>query len=228
MAVEIVMPRLSDSMEEGTVAKWLVAEGAEVTRGQPLVEIDTDKATMEYEAESDGTLLRILVAEGETAAIGTPIARIGSPDEQPDAPAAPMPAPAASQPEPAQRPRCRPRAPRVNASPIAKRIAQERSVDLTPIRGTGPNGMITKEDVERAAEANGTAPAGDAPEPLSRVQQAIARHMVEAAAVPTFAVEVEIDMTACVRAPGSRSTRSRRSTTSSSRRARSRCASTRA
>ena len=89
------MPRLSDSMEEGTVARWLVEEGAEVTRGQPLVEIDTDKATMEYEAESDGTLLRILVAEGETAAIGTPIARIGSPDEQPDAPAAPMPAPAA-------------------------------------------------------------------------------------------------------------------------------------
>ena len=82
MAVEIVMPRLSDSMEEGTVAKWLVAEGAEVTRGQPLVEIDTDKATMEYESESDGTLLQILVAEGETAAIGAPIAWIGSPGEE--------------------------------------------------------------------------------------------------------------------------------------------------
>ena len=82
MAVEIVMPRLSDSMEEGTVAKWLVAEGAEVTRGQPLVEIDTDKATMEYEAERDGTLLQILVAEGETAAIGAPIARIGAPGEE--------------------------------------------------------------------------------------------------------------------------------------------------
>jgi len=189
------MPRLSDSMEEGTVARWLVEEGAEVTRGQPLVEIDTDKATMEYEAESDGTLLRILVAEGETAAIGTPIARIGSPDEQPDAPAAPMPAPAASQPE-QRTASVAPRAPRVNASPIAKRLAQELSVDLTTIRGTGPNGMISKEDVERAAEANGTAPAGESPEPLSRVQQAIARHMVEAAAVPTFAVEVEIDMTA--------------------------------
>ena len=85
MAVEIVMPRLSDSMEEGTVAKWLVEEGAEVTRGQPLVEIDTDKATMEYESESDGTLLRILVAEGETAPIGATIAWIGSPGEEPAA-----------------------------------------------------------------------------------------------------------------------------------------------
>ena len=91
------MPRLSDSMEEGTVAKWLVEEGAEVTRGQPLVEIDTDKATMEYEAESDGTLLQILVAEGETAAIGAPIARIGSPGEEPATrPLPPLPAPAAA------------------------------------------------------------------------------------------------------------------------------------
>src|SRR3954465_3396896 len=72
------MPRLSDSMEEGTVAKWLVEEGASVTRGQPLVEIDTDKATMEYEAESDGTLLQILVAEGETAPIGARSPRGGA------------------------------------------------------------------------------------------------------------------------------------------------------
>src|SRR3954464_1788900 len=75
------MPRLSDSMEEGTVARWLVEEGAEVKRGQPLVEIDTDKATMEYESEADGTLLQILVAEGETAPIGITIARIGAPGE---------------------------------------------------------------------------------------------------------------------------------------------------
>src|SRR6476659_5214968 len=114
MAVEIVMPRLSDSMEEGTVAKWLVDEGAQVTRGQPLVEIDTDKATMEYESESEGTLLRILVPEGETAAIGATIAWIGSPSEE-----IPVPQAAAS---------AAPRGARVNASPIAKRIAQERGI----------------------------------------------------------------------------------------------------
>jgi pyruvate dehydrogenase E2 component (dihydrolipoamide acetyltransferase) len=185
MAVEIVMPRLSDSMEEGTVAKWLVEEGAEVTRGQPLVEIDTDKATMEYESESEGTLLQILVAEGETAPIGTPIARIGSPGD-------PVPAeqPAASAAAAAL-------GERVNASPIAKRIATELGVDLSGLQGTGPNGMITKEDVERAAAGGGGEPAAGAPEPLSRVQRAVARHMLEAAAVPTFALEVEIDMTAC-------------------------------
>ncbi len=193
MAVEIVMPRLSDSMEEGTVAKWLVAEGAEVTRGQPLVEIDTDKATMEYESESDGTLLQILVAEGETAPIGTPIARIGSPGEEPVAAA---PAAAATPPEAETVTEAAPRAARaarVNASPIAKRIAAERGVDLTAVRGSGPNGMITREDVEQVA---GGESSGGGPEPLSRVQQAVARHMLEAAAVPTFAVEVEVDMTA--------------------------------
>ena len=194
MAVEIVMPRLSDSMEEGTVAKWLVAEGAQVTRGQPLVEIDTDKATMEYESESDGTLLQILVAEGETAPIGAPIARIGSPGEErvaaPAAAATPAEVEAGVPAEAAPRAA---RAPRVNASPIAKRIAAERGVDLTAVHGSGPNGMITREDVEQAA--GGESP-GAAPEPLSRVQQAIARHMLEAAAVPTFALEVEVDMTA--------------------------------
>jgi pyruvate dehydrogenase E2 component (dihydrolipoamide acetyltransferase) len=192
VAVEIVMPRLSDSMEEGTVAKWLVAEGAEVTRGQPLVEIDTDKATMEYESESEGTLLRVVVAEGETAAIGATIGWLGSPSEEiPAAATGPATTAAAQQPAAVAPPK---RGARVNASPIAKRIAQDRGLDLAAIPGTGPGGMITKEDVEASAD---TAPAGDAPEPLSRVQQAVARHMAEAAAVPTFAVEVEVDMTGC-------------------------------
>ena len=205
MAVEIVMPRLSDSMEEGTVAKWLVEEGAQVARGQPLVEIDTDKATMEYESERDGTLLQILVAEGETAPIGAPIAWIGSqgeaaPAEPPAAPAAAPPPPPAQSPPPV----AAPGGGRLNASPIAKRIARERGVDLAGLQGTGPNGMITKEDVERAAAGPGPAAArGDEPEPLSRVQQAVARHMVEAAAVPTFAVEIEVDMTACGERRGS-------------------------
>ena len=189
------MPRLSDSMEEGTVAKWLVAVGAEVTRGQPLVEIDTDKATMEYEAESGGTLLQIVVGEGETAPIGAPIAWIGAPGE-----ALPERAetPAAHAPHESPQVRAPARSPRVNASPIAKRLAQEHGVDLAALDGTGPNGIITKEDVERAA-AGGARPGGDGAgvEPLTRIQQVIARHMADAAAVPTFAIEAEIDMTAC-------------------------------
>src|SRR4051812_39360025 len=108
------MPRLSDSMEEGTVAKWLVEVGAEVTRGQPLVEIDTDKATMEYEAESDGTLLQILVAEGETAPIGARIAWVGAAGEAVPAEVQAAPesaAPAGASPAPAVA-----RGARVNAS----------------------------------------------------------------------------------------------------------------
>ena len=81
MATEVVMPRLSDSMEEGTVLKWLVQRGGEVKRGQPLVEIETDKANMTYDADSDGVLVEILAEEGETLEVGKPIARIGSADE---------------------------------------------------------------------------------------------------------------------------------------------------
>jgi pyruvate dehydrogenase E2 component (dihydrolipoyllysine-residue acetyltransferase) len=199
VAAEIVMPRLSDSMEEGTVARWLVEVGAEVSHGLPIVEIDTDKATMEYEAERAGTLLKIVVAEGETAPIGATIAWIGEAGETVEPPSdtvlqAPAPAPAA---ETAGSTTVSPASPRVNASPIAKRIAGQLGVDLAGLQGTGPNGMITKEDVEAAAGGGGGPPGAEAAVPLSRVQQVIARHMAEAAAVPTFAIEVEIDMTAC-------------------------------
>jgi pyruvate dehydrogenase E2 component (dihydrolipoamide acetyltransferase) len=193
VAVDIVMPRLSDSMEEGTIARWLVAEGAHVDRGQVFVEIDTDKATMEYEAEAEGTLVQILVREGETAPIGAPIARIGDPSERADGGDAAPPAAAI---DTQATSRAAPAAARVNASPIAKRLAAERGVDLAGVRGTGPSGMITKDDVEQAAGAAAVDGAETAPEPLSRVQQAIARHMVDAAGVPTFAAEVEIDMSA--------------------------------
>ena len=190
MAAEIVMPRLSDSMEEGTVARWLVAEGAEIARGQPIVEIDTDKATMEYEAEDAGVLLQILVPEGETAAIGAPIARVGSQSEATGPTAA-----EASAAAPGSPPRPRAGTGRASASPVAKRLAKELGVALDGVAGTGPKGMITKEDVERAARAGGAT--GPEVTPLSRVQRAVARHMLEAATVPTFAAEVEIDMTAC-------------------------------
>ena len=81
MAVDVVMPRLSDSMEEGTVLKWLVEQGSEVKRGEPLVEIETDKANMTYDADTDGVLLEVLAKEGETLELGQPISRIGAADE---------------------------------------------------------------------------------------------------------------------------------------------------
>jgi pyruvate dehydrogenase E2 component (dihydrolipoamide acetyltransferase) len=84
MATDVMMPRLSDSMEEGTVLKWLVEVGGEVKRGEPLVEIETDKANMTYEADTDGVLVEVIAEEGETLPIGQVIARIGSADEAAD------------------------------------------------------------------------------------------------------------------------------------------------
>src|SRR3954466_3154328 len=81
MATDVTMPRLSDSMEEGTILNWLVEEGGEVKRGEPLCEIETDKANMTYEADTDGTLIEIVVQEGETVALGEVIARVGEPGE---------------------------------------------------------------------------------------------------------------------------------------------------
>jgi pyruvate dehydrogenase E2 component (dihydrolipoamide acetyltransferase) len=187
---DVVMPRLSDSMEEGTILQWLKAVGDEVAVGDELVEIETDKANMAYEADVAGTLIEILVQEGETVAIGTPIARVGeaAADEQgteesrpagpvgvgdPPPPAVakassgevpPTPPPAGETHEPAA-PTAAPEAPtdgdghRVKASPLARRIAQERELDLSQLHGSGPGGRIVKADVESASSA-GDAVAG--------------------------------------------------------------------
>ena len=203
MAVDITMPRLSDSMEEGAVAKWHVGVGSTVERGQVLAEIDTDKATMDYEAETGGTVLAILVQEGETAAVGAAIAVLGDPgesiaervgqatssSEEPSAAAPSSPTPAAA------------RGARENASPVARRLAAELGVDLQALQGTGPGGLITKEDVQQAADVSSGAAAVSSSakgnvriEKLTRVQQLIARRMAEGSEVPTFAVDAEIDV----------------------------------
>jgi pyruvate dehydrogenase E2 component (dihydrolipoamide acetyltransferase) len=157
MAVEVLMPRLSDSMEEGTVLKWLVEVGGDVKRGQPLVEIETDKANMTYDADTDGVLLEVVAAEGDTLDVGAVIARVGEAGESaaPAEPAAPEPQP---EPEP---PSPKPQAPRpvaapvndgdrIKASPIARRMAGELGVELARIEGSGPGGRIVKADVESA------------------------------------------------------------------------------
>ncbi len=168
------MPRLSDSMEEGTVLKWLKADGEEVHRGDELVEIETDKAAMVYEADLDG-VLQIVAAEGSTLPIGSVIAYVGGGGDgngratasadatsgervaQPPAPStAPAPVPAVAEPTEAGStgagaPPAAGDGERVRASPLARRIARELGVDLRGLRGSGPGGRVVRADVEGAA-----------------------------------------------------------------------------
>jgi pyruvate dehydrogenase E2 component (dihydrolipoamide acetyltransferase) len=165
---DVVMPQLSDTMEEGTILRWLKRDGEQVARGEELVEIETDKATMIYESDREGTL-RTVAREGDTLAVGEPIARIGagatveasdvSEGETPE-PAASIegiPAPTDATPNgaPAQSP-TRAAGERVKASPLARRVARESGVDLAGVHGTGPGGRIVKADVEGQARAGST------------------------------------------------------------------------
>jgi pyruvate dehydrogenase E2 component (dihydrolipoamide acetyltransferase) len=186
MATDVTMPRLSDSMEEGTILKWIVEEGGEVKRGEPLCEIETDKANMTYEADTDGTLIEIVVPEGETVALGEVIARIGEAgeekqaddsgdeeeqaaeeEEQPEAEEADE-EPEQQQEEPEPEPEGEEEADegdeRTKASPVARRVANELGIDIADVQGSGPGGRILKADVEKAAGEDGGAPE-KAPEP---------------------------------------------------------------
>jgi pyruvate dehydrogenase E2 component (dihydrolipoamide acetyltransferase) len=172
MANEVTMPRLSDSMEEGTILKWLVSEGDEVRRGQELVEIETDKANMTYEADSDGTLVEIVAQEGDTLPIGELIARLGRAGEteqrhEEAEGARPQPqSEDGGEPDAPARERVEEDADggdgRVKASPVARRMARERGVELATLEGSGPGGRIVKADVEAAADG-GEKPAPPAP-----------------------------------------------------------------
>ncbi len=178
---EIVMPRLSDSMEEGVILSWLKSVGDEIAIGDEIVEIETDKANMAYEADVAGTLTSILAEEGATLPIGSPIAVIGDPSEAPsDRPAGPVgagdpPAPVAKASSPAASPAPPPAggavessegsgagdtAPaegeRVKASPLARRLAKDQGIDLSSIAGSGPGGRVVKADVETAAASTPT------------------------------------------------------------------------
>jgi pyruvate dehydrogenase E2 component (dihydrolipoamide acetyltransferase) len=183
MATDVLMPRLSDSMEEGTVLKWLVEVGGEVERGAPLVEIETDKANMTYEADTSGVLLQVLAEQGDTLEVGQPIARIGAAGEEPVAERAQAKEPAAAKPtagepasdeaeaaadaapsEPARQPVASANGgERVKASPLARRMADELGVELARIEGSGPGGRVVKADVEAAAKG------GDVEQPATAV-----------------------------------------------------------
>src|SRR3954462_2747379 len=178
MATDVTMPRLSDSMEEGTILKWIVEEGGEGKRGEPLCEIETDKANMTYEADTDGVLIEIVVPEGETVELGEVIARIGEPgeagdsgseaSEQDESGEGDEEEEAAAEEEPADEPEPATASgngsgdgegdERAKASPVARRVANELGIDIADVQGTGPGGRILKADVEQAAGEDGGAP----------------------------------------------------------------------
>jgi len=228
MANEVKLPRLGQGMESGTIVKWLKSEGDQVEKGEPLYELDTDKVTQEVEAEASGVLLKITVAEGE-ADVGTTIALIGEQGEdvsavqaekaQPVAEAAQEEgSPGAAREQERERgrevttaeQRTEAEAPaqgngagaRIKASPLARRIARERGIELGSLKGTGPEGRVVAEDVERAA-AGAPAPAAPAPAipgeiervPLTSVRRTIARRLTEAWQAPAFQIAMSADMT---------------------------------
>jgi pyruvate dehydrogenase E2 component (dihydrolipoamide acetyltransferase) len=228
MATEVKLPRLGQGMESGVIVRWLKAEGDTIARGDPLYELDTDKVTQEVEAEVDGVLTKIVVAEGETE-VGATVALVETNGEAPAEPAAGEEAAAAeapaaekakdeetkdeepaAEPEPAREaaPEAEPAAPvaasstRVKASPLARRIARERGVDLASVTGTGPDGRVLAEDVERAGAAPGAPPAGTVALPraevevvqLTSIRKTIARRLTEAWAAPVFQLGVSADM----------------------------------
>ncbi|BAK83166.1 pyruvate dehydrogenase complex dihydrolipoamide acetyltransferase [Komagataeibacter medellinensis] len=173
MPINILMPALSPTMKEGTLARWLKAEGDAIAAGDVIAEIETDKATMEVEAVDEGVLGRILIGEGtDGIAVNTPIAILVAEGESvPDAPAAPATAPAMAAPAPVPAQAVpTPQAPaasaapmakgaRVFASPLARRIAAQTGIDLATLRGSGPNGRIVRRDVEQARQTPAATPA---------------------------------------------------------------------
>jgi pyruvate dehydrogenase E2 component (dihydrolipoamide acetyltransferase) len=232
MATEIKLPRLGQGMESGTIVKWLKSEGENVEKGEPLYELDTDKVTQEVEADASGVLLKIAVTEGEVE-VGKTIAVIGEQGESvPETAEAEVSETAAEEgsrapqrDEERERGRETPSSEavteiretaaartdggRIKASPLARRIARERGIDLAAIAGTGPEGRVVAEDVERAAAspqplaATAAAPAAPAAAPpgevetipVSSIQKTVARRMTEAWQIPVFQLFVSADMT---------------------------------
>jgi len=226
MATVMEMPKLSDTMKEGAVARWLKKEGEKVTAGIPVVEIETDKATMEFESPASGTLLKIIVGDKETCELNAPIAVIGKPDEKWEEalekymskkkgssggqakqaqPASSGPvAPVAAQ---SQAPAASPAgtsAERLRASPLAKRVAEEKGIDLRSVQGSGPHGRIVVRDLESATAGVGalsTAAFASAPVaemekvPLSMMRKTIARRLVESVSTaPHFYLTISLNM----------------------------------
>jgi pyruvate dehydrogenase E2 component (dihydrolipoamide acetyltransferase) len=222
MATEVKLPRLGQGMESGTIVKWLKSEGEQVQKGDALYELDTDKVTQEVEAEASGVLLKIAIPEGEVE-VGKTIGFIGDngetvaesaeadsakPETAPvrrtpiDVPRATTNGSSKGSEAAAPAPQQETSGGRIKASPLARRIARERGIELSQVRGTGPDGRIVAEDVERAeAQPAAAAPVAAAPagevesRPLSNIRKTIARRLTQAWTVPAFQLTVDADMT---------------------------------
>ena len=213
MAEVVSMPKLGFDMAEGRLVRWVKSEGEAVRKGEVLVEIETDKATVEVEAAVSGTVRKHLVNEGTSVPVGTPIAVLGDPEESLDleslgaAPRASSPetAVAPSRPvaaaEPSRPalflPSPEPAAGQVKASPVARRLAAERGLDLAAIAGSGPGGRVVKRDIQAALQDTPPAsgPVGETERiPVSKLRGLIGRRMTQAKQqVPHFYITAEID-----------------------------------
>jgi pyruvate dehydrogenase E2 component (dihydrolipoamide acetyltransferase) len=241
MATKVFMEALSPTMEEGRLVKWLKNEGDAVKSGEPLAEVETDKAIMELVARGDGVLRKRLVNEGDARPVGQLVGVIAAKDENIDAilaegggaaaspaaaaPAAaqapatvpaPKPAPAASAtaapPAPPSAPSASPAVPsgnggRAKSSPLARRIASERGLDISGVQGSGPGGRIIKRDIEAAAQGGGARPAAPVAAarprsgadfddvPLTQIRKTIAKRLSESIGpIPTFYLTAEFDL----------------------------------
>lgn len=227
MATVMEMPKLSDTMKEGAVARWLKKEGEKVTAGIPVVEIETDKATMEFESPASGTLIKIIVGDKQTCDLNAPIAVIGKPDENwqeavekylgkkkggsaggkaPAAAPASTPAPATTSVTGSQPSQVTSTIDRLRVSPLAKRVAADKGIDLRSVQGSGPNGRIVVRDVENLSGAPSisstsvpslpTALAAEMEKVgLSMMRKTIARRLVESTTTaPHFYLTISLDM----------------------------------
>lgn len=224
MATTVVMEALSPTMEEGRLVKWSKKEGDKVKAGDTLAEVETDKAVMELVARADGSLIKVVVQEGQTVPVGNVVAYIGAVGERVDgagsgkreagsvAPAAaPAPAPKPMDPPPAARPPTPPpptEADRIKASPLARKMAQESGIDLRSVTGSGPGGRVVKKDVEGGTRqvsvisrppADGRRLTADGSPfedvPLTQIRKTIAKRLVTSIGpIPHFFLTTEVDM----------------------------------
>jgi pyruvate dehydrogenase E2 component (dihydrolipoamide acetyltransferase) len=197
VAYEFKLPDLGEGLTEGEIARWLVAEGQEVAEDDPLVEIQTDKTTVEIPSPAAGRVARILAAEGEIVPVGTVIVVIGEDGVVPEQPARPPEAP----PRPSDTLSREGERPggggRVRATPLVRRLAQELGVELAAVHGTGPQGRLTEDDVRAAAGDAPAAPAGERRIPLRGVRRQIAEHLTRShREIPAVTFVEECDFSA--------------------------------
>jgi pyruvate dehydrogenase E2 component (dihydrolipoamide acetyltransferase) len=195
VAYEFKLPDLGEGLTEGEIARWLVEEGQDVAEDDPLVEIATDKTTVEIPSPASGTVSRILVAEGDVVPVGTVLVVIGG-----DGSTGPVPVPGTkTRPKEASTPTPSAGASKVRATPLVRKVAQELGIDLASVAGTGPQGRITEEDV-RAAVSHGPVPVPGTearPEgtrvPLRGVKRQMFEHLTRAHEIPAVTWVEECD-----------------------------------